>query len=351
MTVLYILLALVLFGLLVVFHELGHFLMARLFHVTINEFSIGMGPKLFSKKGKKYDTAYSVRALPIGGYVSMAGEDEETDDPNAFYKKPVWQRMLIVLAGPVVNILLGFLLMLIMVLSTARLATNVVGQFDEGAVSNAHGLALGDEIVMVGRVPIHTGNELVYEIMNQGVAEAADGVVAIDLTVKREGEKVYLPGVQFPSQEIEGVLFGSADFRVHAEEKTVFTVIKHTFYRSCSTVKMIVDQIVDLITGRYGLNAVSGPVGITQAVADAAKVGFMNVLYLITVITVNLGVFNLIPFPALDGGRFVFLCYEGITRRPVNKKIEGYINMAGLLLLLGLMVVVCCKDIVVLFLS
>lgn len=351
MTILYVILALLAFGLLVVFHELGHFLVARLFRVTINEFSIGMGPRLFSKKGKKHDTTYSLRAFPIGGYVSMAGEDEESEDPNAFYRKPVWQRLLIVLAGPVCNILLGFLLMLIMVLSTARLATNVVGQFDANAISAQHGLALGDEIVMVGKVPVHTGNEVVYEIMNQGVAEADEGVVAIDITVRRDGEKVYLPGVQFPSQEVEGVLFGSVDFKVHGEEKTVLSVVKHTFFRSCSTVKMIVDQIVDLIGGRYGLNAVSGPVGITQAVADAAKEGVMNVLYLITVITVNLGVFNLIPFPALDGGRFVFLCWEGITRRPVNKKIEGYINMAGLMLLLLLMLVVCCKDIAVLFIK
>ena len=127
MTILYVLLALVLFGILVVLHELGHFLMARLFGVTIHEFSIGMGPKLFSKQGKKHDTAYSLRAFPIGGYVSMAGEDGESDDPNAFYKKPVWQRILIVLAGPTTNILFGFLLMLVMVLSTTRLATNVVG--------------------------------------------------------------------------------------------------------------------------------------------------------------------------------------------------------------------------------
>lgn len=351
MTILYVLLALVLFGLLVVFHELGHFLMARLFRVTIREFSIGMGPRLFFKKGKKHDTEYSVRAFPIGGYVSMAGEDEESDDPNAFYKKPVWQRMLIVVMGPVLNVALGFLLMLVLVLSTAQLATNVVGEFDGDAVSVSHGLAIGDEIIKVGNVRVHTGNEVVYEIMNQGVAEASEGVVAIDLTVKRNGEVTYLPGVQFPSQEVQGVLFGSADFKVNGESKTVFNVIEHTFYRSFSTVKMIVDQFVDLLSGRYGLNAVSGPVGITQAVADAAKLGVMNVLYLITVITVNLGVFNLIPFPALDGGRLLFLAFEGITHRPVNKKIEGYINMAGLLLLFGVMIVVCCKDIVMLFIS
>ncbi len=349
MTVLYVLLALVMFGLLVVLHELGHFLVARLFRVTINEFSIGMGPLLFSKHGKKHGTMYSLRALPIGGYVSMAGEDEESDDPNAFHRKPVWQRILIVIAGPVTNVVLGFLLMLIVVLSTARLATNTVAQFDENAVSSSHGLRVGDTIVEVGNVNVHTGNEVIYEIINQGVAESAEGVVAIDLTVIRDGKEVYLPAVQFPSQEIEGTLFGSADFLVYGEGKTFSSVIKHTFFRSISTVKMIVDQLVDLIGGRYGLNAVSGPIGITQEVANAAKAGLLNFLYLMTVITVNLGVFNLLPFPALDGGRLIFLLCELVLRRPLDKKIEGYINMAGLLILFGLMIVVCCKDIVELF--
>lgn len=349
MSFLYVLLALLMFSVLVVVHELGHFLVARLFGVTINEFSIGMGPQLLSKKGKKRDTVYSLRAFPIGGYVSMAGEDDESDDPNAFHKKPVWQRILIVIAGPVTNVVLGFLLMLIIVLASKALATNTVGQFDANAVSSSHGLRVGDRIIEVGDVNVHTGNEVVYEIINQGRAEAAEGVVAIDLTVIRDGEEVYLPGVQFPSQEIEGVLFGEVDFRVFGEKKTVGSVIKHTFYRSVSTVKMILDQLVDLAGGRYGLNAVSGPIGITEEVANAAKLGWMNFFYLVTVLTVNLGVFNLLPFPALDGGRLLFLLVELVTRRPVNKKIEGYINMAGLMLLFLLMIIVCCKDIVELF--
>ncbi len=349
MIVLYVIMALFMFGLLVLIHELGHFLMARLFRVSINEFSIGMGPKIFSKKGKKHDTVYSVRAFPIGGYVAMVGEDEACDDPGSFSGKAVWQRILIVLAGPLMNVLLGFLLMLVVVLCTVRLATNTVGDFNEGALSSAHGLQVGDTVIEVGGVNIHTGNELVYEIMNQGVAEAEEGVVAIDLTVLRDGEEVFLPGVQFPSQEVEGVLFGSADFRVFGEEKTVASVLKHTYFRSLSTVKMIVDQLVDLVQGRYGLNAVSGPIGITQEITNVAKTGLLNVLYLMTVITVNLGVFNLLPLPALDGGRLLFMLIELLIGRPVDKNVEGYIHFVGLVLLLLLMLVVCCKDIVGLF--
>ncbi len=350
MIVLYVLMALLMFGLLVMLHELGHFLMARLFCVSVNEFSVGMGPKIFSKKGKKHDTIYSVRAFPIGGYVAMVGEDEESQDPGAFSNKPVWQRILIVLAGPLTNVLLGFLLMLIVVLGTTRLATNTVGMFEDGAISSEHGLAVGDTVIEVGDVAIHTGNELVYEIMNQGVAEAEDGVVAIDLTVLRDGEEIFLPGVQFPSQEVEGILFGSADFRVLGEEKTVGTVLKHTYFRSLSTVKMIIDQLVDLVGGRYGINAVSGPIGITKEITDVAKTGFMNVLYLMTVITVNLGVFNLLPIPALDGGRLLFLLIELVIGRPVDKNVEGYIHFVGMMLLLLLMLIVCCKDIVGIFL-
>ena len=348
MTIFYVLLALLMFGVLVLLHESAHFLMARIFRVTVKEFSIGMGPRLLCRKGKKYDTEYSVRAFPIGGYVSMAGEDEETDDPDSFEKKPVWQRMLVVVAGPLVNILFGFLLTLIIVLSTTP-TSNVVAQFDDNAVSRNYGLEVGDRIVRVENVPVHTGYQMSYEIMNQGKTEVSDGRVALDLVVIRDGKRVKLDDVQFRSQRMEGTLFGESDFRVYAEEKTVGSVLKHTFYQSISTVKMIVDQIVDLVGGRYNINAVSGPVGITQAVADTARTGVINLLYLVAVITVNLGVFNLVPFPALDGGRFCFLLWEGITHRPVNKKIEGYINTIGILLLFLLMIVVCCKDIVVLF--
>ena len=350
MSVLYVIFAILMFGLLIMLHELGHFLMARLFGVGINEFSIGMGPKIFSKRGKKHDTVYSLRALPIGGYVSMVGEDEQSEDPTAFTNKPTWQRILIVVAGPFVNVFLGFLLMLVVVLGTSKLASNTIGDFNEGALSpQNNGLMVGDKVIEVGGVNIHTGNELVYEIMNQGVAESSEGAVIIDLTVLRDGEEVYLPAVQFPSMETEGVLFGSPDFRVYGEEKTFASVVRHTFFRSLSTVKMIIDQIGDMLGGRYGLNAVSGPIGITQEVANVAKTGFFNVLYLMTVITVNLGVFNLLPIPALDGGRLLFLLVELVARRPINKNIEGYIHFAGMMLLLLLMVIVCCKDIAGLF--
>lgn len=341
-TVLYILLALFVFGLLIMIHELGHFLVARAFRVGIHEFSIGMGPKIFSKKGKKSGIEYSLRALPVGGYVSMVGEDEESDCPDAFTNKPVWQRILVVLAGPFMNVVLGFLLTLVLVLTSGPLASNTVGQFLDGAQSPAYGLELNDTIVKVNRVRVHTGNEVMYEILNSGYKP-------VDLTVRRGEETVVLNGVVFPSLETEGVHFGQPDFRVYAEKTTFASLMKHTWFRSVSTVKMIFDQLHDLLHGRYGLNAVSGPVGITEEIGKAAKTGFTTLLYLITVITINLGVFNLLPVPALDGGRLLFLVAEGVARRPLNRKIEGYINMAGLLILFAIMIVVTCKDIAGLF--
>ncbi len=390
MTALYILLALFVFGLLVMIHELGHFLVARAFGVGIREFSIGMGPKIFSWKGKKKweadgeaenrpvhvdenavfpmqmdengnlveqpkkepeerVTVYSLRALPIGGYVSMVGEDEESDSPASFEKKNVWKRIAIVLAGPVMNVLLGFILMLVLVLTTTNaktgeilLISNTVGEFQEGATSPSYGLAIGDTVTHVNGTRVHTGNELVYEVMNQGYEP-------IDLTVNRDGETVELYDVIFPGMEAEGIAFGSADFKLYVEKASFGTVMKHTFFRSVSTVKMIFDQLIDLITGRFGMNAVSGPIGITEEMGNAAKSGFDTFLYLVIVITVNLGVFNLLPIPALDGGRLLFLLIEAVMRRPVNKQVEGYIHFAGMMLLFGLMIVVACKDIVGLF--
>ena len=330
------------FGVLIFIHEFGHFIMARLCGVGVKEFAIGMGPRIFSWESKKYGTRYGVRALPIGGFVSMVGEDEESSSPAAFGNKSVWQRILIVIAGAVMNIVLGFLLMFVLVLNTPHLASNTIGAFHEGATSPSYGLQLGDEVTHVNGTRVHTGNELVYEVMNQGYEP-------IDLTVERNGERIELNDIIFPGMEAEGIAFGSPDFRVYAEERSFGNLLKHTFFRSVSTVKMIFDQLGDLLTGRFGLNAVSGPIGVTEAMTDAAKTGFDSFLYLVIVITINLGVFNLLPIPALDGGRLLFLLIELVTRRPVNKNVEGYIHFAGLMILFAIMILVACKDIAGIF--
>ncbi len=384
-TFLYLLLTLLLLSIMVVIHELGHFMFAKLFHVTVYEFSVGMGPAIFTTKKKKSDgksnieiadtfrpddepkldtaslqkngeyekTAFSIRAFPIGGYVSMAGEDEASDDLNAFCNKPVWQRFIITIAGAVMNILLGFLCMCLLVgIETGKygedgkgyLVSNTIYGFQENSISDKGDspLMAGDTVIKVDGVPVHTGNELVYEIMNSGFEP-------IDMVVLRDGKEILIKDVVFPTEENAGASFGSYDFIMQLEEANFGTVIKHSIFRSISTVKVIIDSLVDLIGGRYGADAVSGPVGMAGAVGEATKSGFSSVLYLFTLITMNLGVFNLLPLPALDGGRLIFLIIEGIARKPIKREIEQTINTVGIMLLMGLMLFITVKDIFNLF--
>ncbi len=333
----YVLIIALVFGVLIFIHELGHFLTARACGVHVKEFAIGMGPTLFSWNSKKHGTKYGLRLLPIGGFVSMDGEDEESEDPRAFCNKSVPKRMIIVAAGAIMNLLLGFALMMILVFSQGNLASNVIGRFDENAISSEK-LAVGDEIVKVGRIRVHTWEETVYEIMNQGYEP-------IDMTVKRGGETIVVEDVSFGTMEDSGATFGNCDFIPFAEERTFGNLVKHTFFRSVSTVKMVYDSLIGMVTGRFGLEAVSGPVGVAEIVGDAAKASMQQFLYIVAVLSINLGVFNLIPFPALDGGRFLFLIIEGIRRKPINRNVESYINFAGLILLFALMIFVTCKDI------
>ena len=392
-TILYLLLTLLLLSIMVVIHELGHFLFAKFFHVTVLEFSIGMGPALFTTKKRSKTaktgestsnidianefhssdgdiepqlnteaiedgtesnkTAFSIRALPIGGYVSMAGEDDASDDANAFCNKPVWQRFIITIAGAVMNILLGILCMCILVgIETKEYSQNGVGYlvsnkiygFQENSISDKgeSPLMAGDIVIKVDGVRVHTGNELVYEIMNSGFKP-------IDLVVLRDGKEVLLEDVKFPSEENSGVIFGNYDFIMDREEANFGTIVKHSVFRSISTVKVITDSIGDLIGGRYGADAISGPIGMAGAVGEATKTGFRSILYLFTLITMNLGVFNLLPIPALDGGRLVFLIIEGIRRKPLKKEIEQTINTVGLMILMALMLLITVKDIFNLF--
>lgn len=337
MIFLYFLLTIFLLGILILVHEGGHFLIARANGIKVEEFAIGMGPKILTRVSKKSGIRYSLRLFPIGGFVSMAGEDEESDNPDAFCNKSVWRRMLTILAGPLTNILIGIICMLILVCGSENLASTTVEQFRDGSVSSSW-LKEGDRITSVGGVPVHTGNELVYEIMNSGYEP-------VKVTVVRDGEKLTLEGVEFPTFTDSGATFGEADFIPYAEAKNFGNIIKHSFFRSLSTIKMIWDSLVDMISGRYGLEAVSGPIGITETVGEVAKQGGMNLLYLFVVLAMNLGVVNLLPVPALDGGRFVFLLIEGIIGRPINRKVEAYVNAAGLFILLALMVLIGFKDI------
>ena len=344
MIILYLLLTLALLSVLVFLHEGGHFLVARLNKITVNEFAIGMGPKIFSRVTKNSGIRYSVRALPIGGFVSMAGEDEASDDVNAFCNKNVWRRISTVLAGPLTNLIVGFVGMFVLVALTVP-ATNIVAAFFDNATSDDYGLQINDKIVAVNGVSTHTGNEVVYEITYQGYEP-------LDLTVVRDGTKIVLEDIVFPTFEESGVVLGSYDMQFYGigeTERSFGTILSHTFWRTYSTAKMVWDSLADLIRGRFGLDAVSGPIGMTELVGDAIANGWESVLYLWVLLSVNLGIMNLLPLPALDGGRLMFLWWEALTRKPINKTVEGYINAAGLLILMAFMLIITFKDIFKLF--
>ena len=339
------LIAIFVFGILVLIHELGHFISARIFKVTINEFSIGMGPRIFSRTSKKTGIKYSLAALPIGGFVAMAGESDESDDPNSFDKKPAWQRFIITAAGAVVNIVAGFLVTAILTMMIPIGNTTVTGFLDlskqgyeVGDVTTEGVLQVGDEIIRVDGKRVRIYDELNYEIMRRAYEP-------IDLTVKRDGEVITLENVVFPTVAENGTSFGLRDFTVAPVEKTFGSVISFSWSKATLIVRMCWESVVDLITGRYSLSAVSGPVGVSTAIGDAAKAGFEPFLYMFALISMNLGVMNLLPIPALDGGRLLSTLVEMITRKKLPAKIENMINGIGLVLLLGLSLVIMLKDI------
>ncbi len=337
------LLTVLVFGFLILFHELGHYIAARIFGVKVYEFSIGMGPKLFWYDSKKTGTRYKVCMLPFGGYVSMGdGGDEaaESTDPRALVNQAPWKRLIIMTAGGFVNLLVGFLLMLSVVIATPMPST-VIHSFDAGAVSQEtevrEGLRVNDRIIAVEGQRVQTMMELDYEIMRRGIEPMA-------VTVLRDGKEISMT-LSFGTEEAEGQILGSRDFYVFAERKTVGNVLSESFFRCTCVVRMTWESLFDLITGRYGLNALQGPVGIAGSVGEAAGFGLPTLLYLVSFISINLGIVNLFPLPALDGGRTAFLLIEMIFRKPVPRKIEAIVHTVGILLLLGLSVVITVGDV------
>lgn len=358
-----ILVTVLMFGFLIFIHELGHYLTARLCKVSIREFSIGMGPKIYGRVSKKTGILYSLRALPIGGYVAMEGEDTESQDPNAFHKKKVWQRMLITVAGGFMNLLLGVILTFVYVLTFPKYYGNTVVDYPEFSCSNqcTEPLQIGDEILSIDGHSVRTGQEIVYELFRAGGdkkkvytdEEAEKVMMKVDLTVLRNGEKIVLHDVVFPVGKDEGVSYGLRDFYYNAEAKSLSSTFKNVGRQMRLNVKMVYESLFDLLRGRYGLNQISGPVGTAGVVGEALKNDATvsegqsrnSFLYLFMIISVNLGLFNLLPIPALDGGRLFFQLIELIFRKPVPLKYEGMIHTVGLLLLLLLMAVVTFKDI------
>lgn len=337
------LLAIVLFGVIIAIHEFGHFAFAKLFKVKVNEFAIGMGPKIFKKQ--KGATLYSLRLFPIGGFCSMEGEDEESSDEGAFNNKPAWQRFIIVAAGAILNLILGILVVGICLSCSELVGTREVNSFVEGAVSSQSGLQVGDEIIKINNSRVYSSQGISYNMIR-------DVDNKLDVTVIRNGERVELKDVEFKQFEYDGKLYIQQDFHITGEKPTVLNVLKNSFTESASIVQMVRLSLVDLVTGKYGLRDVSGPIGTISAIAESTNEPeafsdkLLTALNFLSMITINVGVFNLLPFPALDGGRLFFILIEMLRRKPVPAKIEGLVHAIGLAVLLAFMVVVSISDVI-----
>ncbi len=371
--------ALLIFGVIIVLHEFGHFIVAKLCGVKVNEFAIGMGPKLL--KFGRGETKYTLRLLPIGGFCAMEGEDPDTempkalggsgfqkekeatpDDGRAFYQKKVWQRILIVVAGAVMNLLLGYVLLLVNytfcqtpnVNGEVLFSTTTIHSLEESTPAYQTGLRAGDTIVSInGRRVVTADFDMVSALQSD-----EDGV--FDMVVKRPkadgtSEKAALDGVTFNLKtDAEGNRFLEYDFVIVGKPRTFGNTLLFALKNEYSLGVMVWRSLGDILTGKYGLNDLSGPVGTVDVIGDAVQnavthtdtlAGLRTLLTLIILITVNVGVFNLLPLPALDGGRLVFLLFELIFRRKVPAKYEGVVNFIGLILLLLLMLVVTYSDI------
>ena len=348
--VLTILATVLIFGLLIAVHELGHYLVARAFRVGIIEFSIGMGPRLFTKKGKYND--FSIRALPIGGFVNMVGEYDENIPEEHRYKiklndKPVWQRILIVIAGPLMNFVLAYAVMAVIVVSGRTMGTTTVAKFFDNSVSQQW-LREGDEIVEINGKTIHCYTEMAYKIVS-------DGIKPVDMVVLRDGVRTELKGVSFGTEDDKGITLGAQDFSVYRKEYTFGNVVYESFWQANSTVYITVDSIIDTFKGRYGVEAVGGPIAVGGSVGDiitqseSFAQGLGNLGVLMVFISVSLGVANLLPIPVLDGGRLLFYIIEAIRRKPMDPKVEQRISAVFAVLLIGFMIFIALKDIVGLF--
>lgn len=337
-TVYPILIAILFFELIILVHEGGHFFAAKMMKVKVNEFSIGMGPKLF--QFQKGDTKFTLRLILFGGYCAMEGEDSESDDKNSFANKKVIQRVFVVVAGAVMNLILGVLIILGMVCSQELVGTPVVADFDKDAVSNVY-LEQNDRILAIDGMRVYTTTDI-----TTGFSRSADGEV--EFLIKRDG-KTKTVNAKFNTQKIDGKNYIDMDFYLYGVEKTVPNVLRETGRQFMSFCRMIFLSLHDLITGKYGLSDMSGPVGTVSVVSDAVKMSLTSTFRIMAFLTINIGLFNLFPFPALDGWKLFILLYEGIFKKKLPQKFEWMINAVGLAALLGLMCLVTFSDITKLF--
>lgn len=353
-TIVSILFAVLVFSFLIFVHELGHFLTAKAFKVRVNEFSMFMGPAIFKKKVG--ETLYTIRCIPIGGFCAMEGEDEDTDDPHSFQKAAWWKRLIILLAGAAMNFVAGILLFAIVFLPMKQLVVPVISDFEQGCTINGeNGLQVGDEF-------LELDGEKIYVQSDVSTILYLHGGDVHDLVVLRDGKKVELNDFK-----METHTFTNEDGTTSERYGMIFTAVKPTFWDKVEYVwNYTIDNVRNvrlslqmLFTGKAGFKDMSGAVGIVGMMSDAATSSpswvdaVITMVYFGGFIAVNLAVMNLLPIPALDGGRAAALlitaAIQGITRKKIDPKYEGYIHAVGMLLLLALMALITFKDIFTIF--
>ena len=368
----------IMFLLMVSLHEFGHFIVGKLTGMEIKEYAIGMGPAIFKKQGK--ETLYSVRILPIGGYCAFEGEDEESDNPRAFSNQSTWKKIAVVIAGSVMNIILGFVIFSIISINSAPFVTNEIASLDQRAYMYQEGVMPGDRIVAINGHGINFYRDI--KLYSDELSPDEN----VNITLKRNGEKFkisiplskceseiiygengatrktlvngvleeehlkYKEGYEIPKEYIGKSIKETSylmGFSPKTEEISFFGVIEDAWYNTLFAVRLVYTSLRDMLTGKVGLEQVSGPVGVVDTVNTVVKSGggILSILSIAALLTINLGIFNLLPIPALDGGRLLFLLYELIFRKKVPQDKEGLVHMIGFILLMLIAVVVLFKDV------
>ena len=338
-----IIIAILIFGIIVIFHEFGHFILAKKNGIRVNEFAVGMGPKLFGIK--KGETEYALRLLPLGGACVMAGEDEEATDDGCFNSKSVWARMSVILAGPVFNFVLAFVFAII-ILGFSGITPREVGGFAPNSPAQAAGLQEGDIIKEIGGERVHMFSEVKMHMV-------LDPQASYEVVYERDGQ-TYETVIETVQGEDGYPMIGVT---AYARKANFAEMFQYGYYEVKYNIELVIKSLGMLFSGQLTKDDVAGPVGMTQMIDEnynmAKNYGVSSVILtmmnLVVILSANLGVMNLLPIPALDGGRFLFLIIEAVRGKPVDRNKEGFVNFIGFALLMVLMVFILFNDIARLF--
>lgn len=334
-----VIISIIMFLFLILIHEFGHFIIAKKSGIKVNEFAIGMGPKIFSKQ--KGETLYSVNLFPIGGYCAMEGEDDESNDERSFDKAPAYKRFFTILAGPLINLIFACLLFSFVAFNTGKPSTKIK-EFTENSPIKSQGFKINDEIYKVNNKEINEFSDISKNLEDFYKNHKKDDKISV--TLKRNNKYID-KSVKVKFEDKRPILgFIPKNQKVGFVESIIIGT-----KQVGSMISMMVIVLKNLFTGKLGFSALSGPVGVVKEMGRQANLGIMNLIFFLGYISVNLGFFNLLPIPALDGSKIFTSLFEMITKKRINKKIEEKFTIGGFIFLLGLILLVTIKDLINLF--